>query len=163
MTTAPLDQTSVVNSREITLVASSREVTLEVNSRETTLIDNKLERNMAHLDQTTGDSRREETSVAREAALDSRVILLVDNKLERNMAPLEQTQVDSSQAATLVVSSKEAILVDSNREATVSPSLAPRELTDSQLRECSRVRTMVLGQEPLISDHRISQLHSILS
>merc|ERR1719460_1859892 len=109
---------------------------------------------MAHLDQTTGDS--------------SRMVTLVDNRLERTMAPLDQTSVDSSQAATLVDSSqaatlvdssKEATSVDNNREARVSPSLAPKEATDSQPRECSQARTM----EPQTLEHRISQLPLILS
>ena len=159
MTMAPLGQTSMVSRREKTWVD---------NSRVTTSVDNKLEKNMAHLDQTTGgssrvaalDKSREETLVdnSREATLEdnSRVILLVDNRLERNMAPLNQ--VDSSQAATLV-DSQEEVLVDNNKEAAVRPSLAPRELTDSPLREFSQARTT----EPQSSDLRTSQLHLILS
>lgn len=158
-TMAPLGQTSVVSRREETWVD---------NSRVTTSVDNKLEKIMAHLDRTTGgssrvaalDNSREETLVdnSREATLEdnSRVILLVDNRLERNMAPLNQ--VDSSQAATLV-DSQEAVLVDNNQEAAIRPSLAPREVTDSQPREFSQARTT----EPQSSDHRTSQLHLILS
>lgn len=158
-TMAPLGQTSVVSRREKTWVDNSRGITL---------VDNKLEKNMAHLDQTTGgssrvvalDKSREETLVdnSREATLEdnSRVILLVDNRLERNMAPLNQ--VDSSQAATLV-DSQEAVLVDNNKEAAIRPSLAPRELTDSQPREFSQARTT----GPQSSDLRTSQLHLILS
>ena len=154
MTMAPLDQTSVANSKEKTLVASSREVTLEASSRKTTLLDNRLETTMAHLDQTTEDSSRMVTLVA-----SSREVTLVDNRLERTMAPLDQTSVDSSQAATLVDSSKETTSSDNNREARVSLSLAPKEATDSQPRECSQARTM----EPQTLEHRISQLPLILS
>ena len=162
-TMALLDQTSVANIREKTLVASSREVTLVDNSREvtleassriTTLMDNRLETTMAHQDQTSVDSSQAATLVAssREITLvdNSREVTLVDNRLERTMAPLDQTSVDSSQAATLV---------DSNKEARVSPSLAPKEATDSQPRECSQARTM----EPQTLDHRTSQLPLILS
>lgn len=159
MTMAPLGQTSVVSRREKTWVD---------NSRVTTSVDNKLEKIMAHLDRTTGgssrvaalDNSREETLLgnSREATLEdnNRVILLVDNRLERNMAPLNQ--VDSSQAATLV-DSQEVVLVDNNQEAAIRPSLAPREVTDSQLREFSQARTT----EPQSSDLRTSQLHLILS
>jgi len=170
MTMAPLDQTSVVNSKEKTLVDSSRELTLEDssrevtlvdNSRKTTLVDNRLERTMAHLDQTTGDSSREVTLVDNSRVIllvdNSREVTLVDNKLERTMAPLDQTLVDSSQAATLVDSSQEATLVDRSREDSLS--LAPREATDSQPRECSQARTM--GPQTL--DLRTSQLPLILS
>lgn len=155
------EKTLVDSSKELTLEDSSREVTLVDNSRKTTLVDNRLERTMAHLDQTTGDSSREITLVDNSRVIllvdNSREATLVDNKLERTMAPLDQTSVDSSQAATLVDSSKEATLVDRSREDSLS--LAPREATDSQPRECSQARTM--GPQTL--DLRTSQLPLILS